>query len=713
MEMLRSELSDAVAGGTELDLCGATVPAVLLVELLTAPPAGRAAPALRVRGAVVSGPLRLVGARVEIPVELLGCRFDQRPDLRMAHLAGLALTGSRLPGLRAGNLTVEADLLLDDGFRSHDTVELTDAQVRGSLRLSGAHLAGVDGRALVADRLVVEGACYARRLVGRGELRLPGASITGNLDLAGATIHSPTGDALDATGLTVGGSVIAARHHGEEHTFRASGRVLVAGARVGGDLVLAGARISVAGPPEPRRSVAGETGMPVVPAGIVDPSACLVADRIQVDGNTEIDDGARIDGTVRLPNARIGGYLRLSGAVLTGPGRRGVALLGDGLDVGGDLDGRDQGRGPLVAEGPLRLVDAHVRGSASLSGVRLQAPEADALHADRLRIGGELYLRGMRCDGTVRLQHAEIGSTLDCTGARLDLPRLRADGTARPSLDARAATIGKDLVCAGGFRATGGIRIRLLTAGKSVRITDVDLGGSPAPAAARYAINAYGLRTAELVVAPLRPPDAAVRLSQAKVETFADSEALWHARGGLVLDGFDYEELNDTRVVDVHKRLSWLERVQPDYAPGPYEQLAAAYRRAGDEELGEQVLIARQRRRYAEQGAAGRAWGQLQWWTVGFGYRPWLAVLWLALCWALGGAWFAAHPLAAVDSGQNPVWNPWLFAADTLLPIVNLGQDGYWRLEGSSQWIASGLVAAGWILATTAAAGAARVLKRV
>jgi hypothetical protein len=43
---------------------------------------------------------------------------------------------------------------------------------------------------------------------------------------------------------------------------------------------------------------------------------------------------------------------------------------------------------------------------------------------------------------------------------------------------------------------------------------------------------------------------------------------------------------------------------------------------------------------------------------------------------------------------------------------VNLGQDGYWRLDGASQWISSGLVAAGWILATTAAAGAARVLKR-
>ena len=69
-------------------------------------------------------------------------------------------------------------------------------------------------------------------------------------------------------------------------------------------------------------------------------------------------------------------------------------------------------------------------------------------------------------------------------------------------------------------------------------------------------------------------------------------------------------------------------------------------------------------------------------------------MFWLVLFAVLGGAWFAAHPPRPIDSGQNPVFNPWLFAADTLLPIVNLGQDGYWRLDGASQWISSGLVAA-------------------
>ena len=218
--------------------------------------------------------------------------------------------------------------------------------------------------------------------------------------------------------------------------------------------------------------------------------------------------------------------------------------------------------------------------------------------------------------------------------------------------------------------------------------------------------------TAELTVRRLGRPGGAVRLGQARVGTFADSAELWAAERGVDLAGFSYDQLSDTREVDVRTRLRWLEQVMPDYAPGPYEQLAAAYRRAGDEEHAQQVVIARHRRRYAEADPVERVWGALQRWTVGFGYRPWLAVFWLVLFAVLGGAWFAAHPPPPVDEGQNPAFNPWLFAADTLLPIVNLGQDGYWRLEGASQWIGSGLVAAGWILATTAAAGAARVLKR-
>jgi hypothetical protein len=203
-----------------------------------------------------------------------------------------------------------------------------------------------------------------------------------------------------------------------------------------------------------------------------------------------------------------------------------------------------------------------------------------------------------------------------------------------------------------------------------------------------------------------------VRLTKARVGSWTDGVELWQAGGGLDVDGFEYQALGSE--IPVADRLRWLRRAlgPTTYRPGPYEQLAAAYRSEGLEDEAEQVLVARQRHRYATFGVAGRVWGELQRCTVGFGYRPWLAVGWLTLFWVLGGMWFAAHPLSRIDTGQLPVWNPWLYAADTLIPIVNLGTKGYWRAEGASQWISSALVVVGWILATTAARGAARVLNR-
>jgi hypothetical protein len=707
-----TELAGALASGREWDLGGAPVPAALLVQVLTAtPPPG--APALRLRHATVTGALRLFGARVPVPVELRECTFGHVPDLRMAEFPGLALTGCALPGLRAGNLRVAADLLLDDGFDATGPVDLTDAQIGGSLRLSAGRLRGAGGYALVADRVVVEGTWYARRLRADAELRLPGARITGNADLAGAQLASPSGDALDVTGIAIGGSMLAGRHTAGP-VFTASGRVRLPGARIGGDLVFSGAQIVSTTIPDPGDEAPEGSRAPVVPAGIVDPAACLVADRVRVEGNLELDDGMRTTGTVRLPNAVIGGYLRLSGAQLSGPSGasdRGFALLADGMEVGGDIEARDNGSGAFSCEGQLRLVDAHVRGTASLSGCTLAAPDGYALVADRLRVGGELYLRRARCAGTLRMQNLDVGATLDCTGAVLTRPRLRPDATLRPSLDLRAATIGKDLLCIDGFTATGGVRVRVAEVHKSAQFVDATLGTSVE--LTRYSLNAYGLTTTDLTLLPARAPAGAVRLASARVGSFTDSPLLWAAEGGVAIDGFDYQLIDETRGDDTRQRLRFIERATSDYAPGPYEQLAAAYRRAGHEDRAERVLMARQVRRYAEAGPASRMWGWLQRWTVGFGYQPWLAVCWLALAWVLGGLWFMGHVPPPVDNGQDPIFNAWIFAADTLLPIVNLGQDGYWKLEGASQWIATALDVVGWILATTAAAGAARILKRV
>ncbi|MGL5929771.1 MAG: hypothetical protein ACRCY8_12615, partial [Dermatophilaceae bacterium] len=599
------------------------------------------------------------------------------------------------------------------------------AQIGASLRLSAARLQGADGRSLIADRLVVGGTLYARRLVSDGELRLPGARVTGNVDLSGAVLQSPGEDALDLTGVAVEGSVLAGRHHSVlGATFTARQRVRMAGARIGGDLLLGGAllhRSTIL--PLPERG-ANESRPPSLPEGGVDPGAALVADRIRVEGNLELADGARCVGTVRLPGAVVGGTLRLSGAHLSGPypgADPGIALLGDNLDIGGVLEAWSAGHSPLTCRGALRLVAARVAGTVDLPGIRLVAPDRDALYADRLRVGGDLIARGIECDGTVRLQNAEIGMTADFSRATLRRPRHRpgvtqppdADASSpvqvRPSLDVRAASVGKDLL----FRhatATGGIRLRRSDIGKSVLLDGAVLGGP----GARYALNAYGLATSELDARLAAPPEGRVLLDAARVGRLTDSATLWEPRtpGQVSIAGFVYDSLDDATPVGARERLRRMVGTSIRYAPQAFEQLAGVYRTGGQEERAEVVLIARQRERYRAAGGAARVWGLLQQATVGYGYRPGRALFWLAGLWALGGMWFSANELDPVDPARAPVWNPWLVAADTVLPVVDLGQDGSWRLVGASQGVSIALLAAGWVLATAVAAGVARVLRR-
>ncbi|GGM66942.1 oxidoreductase [Longimycelium tulufanense] len=732
----------AFARGERLDLrerCGGparagdrTVRAGVLVALLC----GRydvepeTVPALRLVDADIRGSLDLEAVDVPYLVELRQCSFDEPPQLQLARFAGLRLPGCTIPGLRGRNLRVDSTLELDY-LVSTGTLDLADATVRGTLRLGDAEIRGEAEvrkgthhcHAILASRLHVSGSLQAARTRTTGELRLQGAFVGGNLHLGNAQLSHAGGDALAAAGITVRGDLLCEPDPGP---LTAEGRVVLAGAQIGGDVVFSGASLRV--PARRNHHVL------VLPRGVADGTAALVADRMRVEGNVELDDGVNVAGSVRLTNSDIGGYLRLSGARLGQPepvsnlsgDRVPLALVADGLRIAGDLEARgtrpsdrsatdheqdawEPGAGaPLCAHGQVRLTDARIRGSASLSGARLVAPGFDALFADRLQVGGTLFLRNLRANGSVRLQNVHIGSTLDCTGAKLTDPRRRPDGTLKPSVDARVANIGKDLLCGYGFLAAGGVHVRLAEVGKMISFSGARLGSTDTG----FVLNAYGLTAQRLILRFAAPPRGRVLLVRANIQSVGDDDKLWEATGGVALEDFRYESIDADPEVDTRVRLAWLRKVLPDFAPGPYEQLALTYRDGGHEERARKVLLEKQRRRYAELGPAGRLWGFLQRWTVGYGYRPWLAMAWLGVFWLFGALWFRYHPMEPLDDEQHPVWNAWLLSADTLLPIVTIGQDNMWQISGVSQWIHSSLTAVGWILASTAAAGATRVLKR-
>ncbi|MFD2356281.1 hypothetical protein ACFSTC_53965 [Nonomuraea ferruginea] len=113
----------------------------------------------------------------------------------------------------------------------------------------------------------------------------------------------------------------------------------------------------------------------------------------------------------------------------------------------------------------------------------------------------------------------------------------------------------------------------------------------------------------------------------------------------------------------------------------------------------------------ARKGWAAGCGGRLLDFTVGYGYRPWLAAVWFGILLVIGTVVFGLNPPRAVKPDEAPGFDPFAYTFDLLLPWSAFGQRDMFDPAGWTQALAYGLVVAGWILATALIAGATRVLR--
>jgi hypothetical protein len=394
----------------------------------------------------------------------------------------------------------------------------------------------------------------------------------------------------------------------------------------------------------------------------------LEAARLQVTGDLHLPQ-CLIPGGIRLTDAQIGTDLLLNQLTVRRD-RAGRAVAADGLQVGQDVDAE-----LMDVTGEFSLRSARIGGRLSLRGSSLRNPHGRfALNAARVQVEHTLYL-------TAGWNAMDGGA-----------------GDTRPPPG--AAT--RDFVCEGGLRLDDG------RFGNAVIVTrsDFRLTGD-------QQLSLRRIQTPELRFVPGTPPDGSVSLAGARVGKLIDAPDSWPEPGRLSLRDFAYEGLTPLEEFPLRARIAWLHAATPEFRPEPYERLASALRAGGEDAEAREVQLARQRRRRETLPPAGRIWGWLQDVTVGYGYRPGRAAVWMAVLWAIGAVYFASNPVPhPSDSGYVPHWNPALYALDLLLPVIDLGQDNAWRETGAGQWVASGLILLGWMLATTAAAGASRLLRR-
>lgn len=396
----------------------------------------------------------------------------------------------------------------------------------------------------------------------------------------------------------------------------------------------------------------------------------------------------RVAGLVRLPGARIAGYLRFDGCHLANPG--GPVLQADGLAVDNGLSARKgytDEHNPFTAIGEVSLDGSRVKGGLMMDYARLSNPGAIALTADQTSVEGGVFLRGAAAEGQIRLRSARITGPFSLAGSTL----ANHSGFA---LNAERLTVDGGVFCHDGFTCDGEIRLR------GVQVSgQFDLGAVPVYTASDR------LGAGDLQPSRISGP---VDLRHARIGTLRDDPSAWPSQ--LRFDGLTYDDLSPH--LPVSQRLQWLAHAADGFQPQPYEQLAAWYRDIGHDGDARRVLLISQRKRRAGLRTAARFWNTMLDGLVGYGYRPWLAGLWLLGLLSAGTAYFSANHPQPATLHQNISFNAFGYTLDLILPVVNLGQQNSWNPQGPGQAVADALIIGGWVLATALIAGITRVLVR-
>ena len=673
---------------------------------------------LWIAGGHVDGPLDLVLCTVTRPLAFESMTFDEPPNLGGCRLPGLAFIDCDVPGVKARQLVADYNV----SFRSSrigGAVECGEARVGGDLDLSGARLDGWDGTALLASLATISGnVLLTDGFTAAASVLLVQARIEGEVNCSGATITAPEQEALVGDGAEIGGSVLLTEG------FSAEGAVTFVGARIKGTLRASGARLTN---PDGdslllrRADIGGNLGLDSVRAAggielvgasigdsLIGTGAtldnaernALVADGARVAGNIDLADGFTASGAVRLVGVTVGGDMHFSGAMLSN--QRELALVMDRATVDGNVN-LDEG---FHSEGIVRLVGVRIGGELNCGFATLVAERAGALLCDDAVIDQNVNLGpGFSANGMVSFVHARVGGAFDCSQAHL----WNLHGIA---LAADGAEVGTSMLLTEEFRAFGEVRL----IGATVR-ADLDCSGSRIENMHKVALRGAGVDAGALLLRDARLRGA-VSFFKAHAGTLHDdlgadgSLGSWNVGGPLLLSGFSYDRFGPGTTWDPALRLAWLTTTET-FDPGAWQQLINVYHAHGRDEDARRAGIARENDRLHRAGlsrtrAAGR-WILRA--TIGYGFRPWIAGIWALGVILLFALALSLGPDLVPEPNAHGAVQPLVYAADTFLPIVDLGEAAEWSPVGWLQWVQWLVILLGWALTTIFVAGFTRVVR--
>lgn len=371
-----------------------------------------------------TGELDLTGSSLGLSLTFSHCAIPDGISLAEARLRKLDLDGTVCGNLIAWGLTVEGNVLLRYGFRSHGPVVLTGASIRGDVECIEAHIGEPTSSPVpalkfalppnvifLADRINVGGQLVMRKMNAAGLVNLAAATITSNLDCTNAeiSIGLVMRDAqsrsmnfggckcpyLIADRIVVKGSLFLRRG------FRASGLVVLLSSSISSDLDCNGGTF---GSPEPdpkiRQSAEQLFGKL--------PDVALTLNGSTVGGYVYFAEGFQAYGLVNLNGVTIGTNLTCNGGGF-------FNLAGDALSCqfsnikGAVLCRAIPETGPAFRTiGHVKFFGTTVGGSVSFTGAAFYGLAAHIVSLQNANIGGTLQWKNVTVTPSTQLNLSQL-----------------------------------------------------------------------------------------------------------------------------------------------------------------------------------------------------------------------------------------------------------------------------------------------------------------
>lgn len=591
--------------------------------------------------------------------ELSADSNGQPVAVRAVRMMGAIIIGQ----LDLRHLTARCPLeIVDTEFERQTGPILLEGAKLPNLALGYSQIPGLHG---VGLRIL--GEMNLRSVVSNESVNLEGAQVSGSLVLQGAKLGRRGQTALFAERLEVGGHLLA------NGGFEAFGTINLINSTIGSQFNLDGAILNNPG------------------------AFTLMAEGTRVDGSVFMRSGFETDGALSFYNARIGGGVILDGAHLSHPGK-------DCIDLSlATISGNLQASANFEADGTIRLMGTTVEGSIFLSGGTIRSPGGLAIMADRAHVAGSVLARsGFVAEGCINLIDANIGMELGLDGAHLKNPGSRA-------LTGDRLAVGGAVYLRSSATVDGQIHLAHSTISGALVISQAAIINPN-----DCALNLEHATLKSSFVLKPKAIEGSIDLTAATATEYLDNETARLTPSRLT--GFRYESIRpEPPTVSAQDRAEWL-RTDPDgYGPSGYTHLAEVLRKRGHSAEAKMILVESQRRRLRNSGPRRlfySPWSAIQRYTIGYGYRPWLAFAWLAAVIGLGSLYFHVIGSSAFAPATSaPPYNALLYTIDNALPFVDLGYSK-WVARGIPHAVSSIIVVVGWLLATALVAALAGLFRR-